>query len=451
MRNSLMDRDAGNEIDAILTHPRHQWALNTMIGLIHDLRQCVNDEDLYQFQDRLFPLVMDADERRGQVSRVIKRLRAKPGKLPRDAPELGINGDPLDLESWKLEEEVLERVARQLRSIGDALAWRAFGYDRRIIVALSRGMAAGPMNGKTGTAAERAFVRTSWDNDGQFVLHHDLTNVLRIGDGTIFHKDGGATLREIKTNEKVKDSRQDSLRNGTQRALAEGTVLPSGFHLLESGYPYRTDLDGLREVLDLAARRTGIQGAVLSTGRAIITANQLTATSHYTADSFGERILAESERFRKKIHAAVPNDVLSVWSLDLVGRSATRPPWGIYPLAADIAACLIADAIFFVVLMSTNAIVAALAEAGVASHWLQPLDRPVDLDQSLLAVASTARLDSATKVVWSSLNPEAIFSLMLEMVNLSTWSNQVAWSLRQDVGHDERPWPLFKNEGRVWF
>jgi adenylosuccinate lyase len=40
---------------------------------------------------------------------------------------------------------VFERVWRQLKSIGDALAWRAFGYDHPVIVALSRNQSAGPM------------------------------------------------------------------------------------------------------------------------------------------------------------------------------------------------------------------------------------------------------------------------------------------------------------------
>ncbi len=39
---------------------------------------------------------------------------------------------------WEPEVDVCERVERQLRSVADALAWRVFAYDRRVIVALSR-------------------------------------------------------------------------------------------------------------------------------------------------------------------------------------------------------------------------------------------------------------------------------------------------------------------------
>ena len=41
--------------------------------------------------------------------------------------------------------DVCERVDRQLRSVADALAWRVFNYDRRVIVAFSRNYPPGPM------------------------------------------------------------------------------------------------------------------------------------------------------------------------------------------------------------------------------------------------------------------------------------------------------------------
>jgi hypothetical protein len=65
-------------------------------------------------------------------------LRKTPGRLPTAAPELQTELDPRDLESWNLEYQVFERVCRQLRTVGDALAWKLFHYERNIIIALSR-------------------------------------------------------------------------------------------------------------------------------------------------------------------------------------------------------------------------------------------------------------------------------------------------------------------------
>ena len=448
-RQTLTDRASTPLADVILTHPWHQQGLNTMVGLIHALRRCGTDADLYDFQEKLFPLILEADQRRAQVSRILKRMGRRGGTLPADAPELGSGLDPHDIESWQVEDEVFERVARQLRSIGDALAWRAFGYDRRMIVALSRSDPAGPMGDKAGVAGERAFIQQRWA-DGEFALHHDSTNVLRIGDHTIFHRDGTGDLHEHKTDPRRKRPRQEALRIGTQRALADGGVLPAGFALQASGIVYRTHLDGLRNVLDLAAQRTGIQGGVVAPGRAVIAANQYTAARHHSADTFGERFTSELDRYRRKIGAAPPEPVLAMWSLDQVGRSPGRPPWAIYPVPADVAASLITDAIFFAVLMKPAAVTDALHKAGVASRWLQPLDQPVDMTTSLLEVGTASRRPGETRIVWSQLSPDAIYSLMLEFVDLSAWSRQVAWCLEQTVDRDVRPWPLFADEGKTW-
>lgn len=94
---------------------------------------------------------------------------------------------------WK---RVFERVWRQLKSIGDALAWRAFGYDRRVIVALSRNASPGPMHGKDGLIKEREVIEPAWRDNGEFVLHHDLTAALRVGDLSVFRLNevGGGRL-----------------------------------------------------------------------------------------------------------------------------------------------------------------------------------------------------------------------------------------------------------------
>lgn len=46
MRNSLMDRAASGQADAIVTHPWHQQAMNTMIELVQGLRHCVKPRRL---------------------------------------------------------------------------------------------------------------------------------------------------------------------------------------------------------------------------------------------------------------------------------------------------------------------------------------------------------------------------------------------------------------------
>ncbi|GAB3414152.1 hypothetical protein [Flindersiella endophytica] len=446
MRNSLMDRVPDNQIDIILTHPDHRQALRTIIGLITDLRCCRTDSDFHDFQERLFQLVLDTEQRRSEISRIIKRLKKPGGTLPVGAPDLGTDRDPSDLDSWLLEDEVYERIWRQFKSIGDALAWRAFGYDRRVIVALSRNAAPGLMYGKDGLVKERELIETAWSENGEFVLHHDLTTALRVGDLSVFRADGSVLLQEVKTNNTRRIKEQDQLLAETSVVLAEQGILPSGFTPIRTEVPLVTDLRGLRDVLTLAHERTGIQAGVISPGRAIVAASRYTAPRHYRADTFAEHFGNELNRMRRKIGVSSPDHGLTMTSLDSVARWPTRPPWAIYPVAPDFAASLIADAMLFFVCMSSDKIVDHLAEAGVQSEWLQPFDGSQDWSKPLLRVAVTTR----DQFRFSSLNREAIAGLMLELIDLRTWSRQVALTLDGDAPAGTKPWPCFLNEHKTW-
>ena len=94
-----------------------------------------------------------------------------------------------------------ERIARQYRCIGDALAWRVFGFQRRYILAFCHNQSSGVMAGKEGLSFERQRVDQIFREDGQFALMHDLTNCLRIGDITVFG-DAGPVPIEVKKDEK---------------------------------------------------------------------------------------------------------------------------------------------------------------------------------------------------------------------------------------------------------
>ena len=103
------------------------------------------------------------------------------------------------METWQLEREVCERVARQYRCVGDALAWRVFDFQRKQIIALCQNAPPGVMAGKKGLAAELDLVEQA-RAAGQFAILHDLTNCLRIGDVTVFGNDGSFETIEVKTD-----------------------------------------------------------------------------------------------------------------------------------------------------------------------------------------------------------------------------------------------------------
>ncbi|MFI2206736.1 hypothetical protein ACH47Z_39660 [Streptomyces sp. NPDC020192] len=114
-----------------------------------------------------------------------------------------------------------------MRSLGDVLAWRAFGRNRRILLAWCRNMPPGVMAGKEGLVAELAFVEEQWRDHGRYVLLRDLTNCLRIGDATEWDPDrGGPRIAEIKINPCRKDPRQQRRIDAFHAAVYEGGNLP---------------------------------------------------------------------------------------------------------------------------------------------------------------------------------------------------------------------------------
>ena len=120
------------------------------------LRACANVKDGYEFQQELLTRLLEVENDRHAFGRAAKRVRN--GKAPQaGTPEPRSGLDPADLETWQLEYNVCERLARQgYRCVGDALAWRVFGYQRGTIIALCQTAWPGMMAGK-----ERAGRRNS--------------------------------------------------------------------------------------------------------------------------------------------------------------------------------------------------------------------------------------------------------------------------------------------------
>lgn len=188
------------DLGASFMHPVQQENLARVHGLIDMLRKCESPADYHEFQRHLFKAVYEAEERRAQCSRVLKRFRAGKG-VPADVPP-PVTGDVNALKAWQYEAFVFERAARQLRTVGDGLAWRTFGYDRRRILALSRNDSPGMMYGKEGLPYELGRVEALWRDKEHFALLHDLTNCLRIADVSEFTGDG-VLLHEVKKNSRI--------------------------------------------------------------------------------------------------------------------------------------------------------------------------------------------------------------------------------------------------------
>lgn len=428
----------------IFLHPIHQDAFPALVQFIVDLRHCRTYPDYYRFQQELLDKVLEVQGHRAACRRVARRLRAGRA-IPSDAPELRSGEDVNDPESWELEADVCERVDRQLRSIADAMAWRVFNYDRRVIVAFSRNDAPGPMIGKAGLAAERGFV-AQWSNDeNSFVLLHDLTTCLRIGDATLFKsigKEYEAYLYEIKTNPDRQKKSQLQRNRLAEEAIRDGGTLPGDptARFVPISVPYLTLLPMLRDAFDLAAER-GVVGMKVPGGRAMFAADMRQGYGMWSEEEFLERTGEAQDRALRRAGIQGVGHHVFYGSNDRVARSPIQPPWAIYPLPPEMCANLIVDMGVFVVTVSSEPLLDALRSEGIRAQWALPEGQET-LGQGQIIL----RAYKGTRGI--EMRPSDMQRLLLELVDLPTWVATVKELLaRSSSAH---PWPYFADESRVW-
>src|SRR6266496_889832 len=111
---NLIERDP-ETITRLVFHPLQLRVCKIIEESITQLRKLKTPPDYYDFQYYLFQHVKEAQELQAAASRHLKRQRAH-----RPVPAAP-SGD------WELELLAMNRIVLQLRSVGDALAWHAFG------------------------------------------------------------------------------------------------------------------------------------------------------------------------------------------------------------------------------------------------------------------------------------------------------------------------------------
>jgi hypothetical protein len=275
----------------VLDHPRHRAAQETLVELIRRLRACTNVDEGYEFQQALLGQILAVEKDRHAFRGVIKRMTA--GKSPQaGAPEPQSGLDLALLSTWQMELDICERVARQFRCVGDALAWRVFGFEREYITTLARNQSPGMMAGKLGLPAELALVEKAWKEDSQFALMHDLTNCLRIGDISVFTDEGPEQI-EVKTNAKRRNPVQNRRISAARDALGRTGPLPGddrGEWLYDLDLPYRTHLDLLRTGTERAVRE-GIFAAKVRGDRALLVSDLYGCQAQgWTEDQFNDQL-----------------------------------------------------------------------------------------------------------------------------------------------------------------
>jgi hypothetical protein len=215
----------------MMRHPEQVANIGGVKELLGLFDQAHDPGIVRDVQSDLFQASYRAQQAAGDIRRARKRLQdGKAPGWPVDhgaelaefmAPAWRLRCDPGSHadKDWSGELRVAERVVRQLRSVGDALAWRVFRYDRRAIVALSSNSPPGPFVGKKGLGYELASVIDHWRERKTFTLLHDLTSVLRVMDSTELQPDGSLMVREVKSSPRASTSRQVRIAEAALAAI----------------------------------------------------------------------------------------------------------------------------------------------------------------------------------------------------------------------------------------
>ena len=451
----------------MLKHPRQEAAQKSLPELILQLRQCANVQEGYELQQELLGQVLAVETDRNAFSQVVKRMRV--GNRPQTgAPEPQSGLDTALMETWQLEHDICERVARQYRCVGDALAWRVFGFQRKQIIALCQNASPGVMAGKKGLPAELVVVEQA-RAAGQFAILHDLTNCLRIGDVTVFGNDGSFETIEVKSDPRRRSPAQRRRIKAAEDAVRSGGPLPGKdrrARLQDLDVPFKTHLDVLRVGTERAATE-GIFVAKLPGDRALF------VTDIYGCNAQGWSEEEFADRLDRKFTAALrragigPDRTWNIHatSLDSVSRDPLRVPFAAYPLHPVACARLIGDLAVFFVETNGPALADSLRRAGIQARWVRPPGgselKPGEVLMEMTAKASAAVPDAIAERVLHrrDLRMELSRTLqmcrseldryLIEIIEQHTWIEGMRYMLANHL-IDGRPWPHYRDEDNVW-
>ncbi len=446
--------------EEVFTHPRHEAAQKALPDLIVQLRAAANVKDGYELQQELIGHVRETEEARNAFSKAVKRM--EDGKSPQlDAPEPQSGRDPSLLETWQFERGVCERVARQFRCVGDALAWRVFGFGRRNIIALCQNAPPGVWAGKAGAAAELDAVEQAYRQDGQFAILHDMTNCLRIGDVTILRDDGSHETIEVKSSPQRSKSAQQRRIHAANDALQNAAPLPGKdrrARLFDVDVPFRTHLDLLALGTERAARE-GIFAARVRGDRALLVTDIYGCSAQgWTEEEFAEQLERKSSAARRRagLGPRQPSDVCAT-SMDSVSRDPQRVPFAAYPLHPVACARLIGDLAVFAVETSGPTLAKSLGSAGFNAKWVRPPGAVGDLSPG--EVVMELSVMTGSQLLPGGLRAEARSTLqvrrsaldqyLIELVDQDTWITGLRRMIA-DPSAQGRPWPTYRGEDRVW-
>jgi hypothetical protein len=374
------------QVSRALNHPEQRLNVGVIANLIdHMDRAGHHPADLYNFQVALFRCSYRAQQAAADISRALKRLADGKGPdwqgqhgsdllqylVPLWTPMCPI--DSRNPEDWHREAVVAARVVRQLRDVGDGLAWRVHHFDRRLIIALSDHAPAGPIVPKKGLDSEVGRIIEVFRDTGHFALMHDLTTVLRHHDLTEVHANGYRELHEVKATVTRSSIRAASKQRRALEAAfgAAAGRLPlesSGAHISRSHVQLRTHIRELSAVLTVAQRHGYVSSRV---------GDRIVGAVHFpTIAASGEDLRDVWDAYQARRAAAsyrwMPgaSNVLQNRMTFTESRNPFYAPFSIFPLPVAQRTALVCDLVYVESIMDADVLAASFKKIGIPTQTL---------------------------------------------------------------------------------
>lgn len=268
------------------------------------------------------------------------------------------------------EELVLQRkrnrvIALAYRQISDGIAWRSVGYSRFTIRVMSQAMSPGSTHDKAGRPNELAFANNVVRN-GSYVLIHDTTNILRVGDlsalkkipdipylSEVKKKKGIATPKEI--DERLAGGspttkQEDRLWQAQIMLSTRKWYMNTGTMPIMKLQASRKDYIGSAGAVFKQAIKRGVYGKMLSPYMYIEAFDIHKLLNDFTDASSFEEILDTLPKPKGELLSIHSNyDTIMI----LVGNEVMRsvPPYTIFPFSAEITAKIITGQMIFRVMI----------------------------------------------------------------------------------------------------
>ncbi len=265
-------------------------------------------------------------------------------------------------DDWVRSEKFAQVIRKNVRNIGDCIAWKLLGYNRAWIGVLGDKEPIGKIEMNVSLENELSNLYSEMMMEGNLALLNDLTNVIRTGDITIKTKDNKYRLREIKSSEN-KDKRTRKQENHRKRIVE---FFSTGRLEDEKGVweiepiktPIKTYFDDILEIL-INADKDGIASGYLEEFLKV-DAMFLRKIPRDSAESF----------FQEKLLPRLPSwsDNDRTLTLDSTGGLKLdlkhHVPPGLFPLPIDYCAKLTTGQLVIISTLNLNLLAKHLEKSG---------------------------------------------------------------------------------------